>query len=454
MNLKKPQFDIPLFSLISVSIVYILIYNYYHYDPILGYDAEAHFAYVDYLSRYLPREIQLPTDVETREFFNPPMGYIFPAVVQVICRNTISSVNFLEDCRPIYGKSTQIFQSFLYIFTIYINLQTLKIFTKSKSILIPSYLLLISLFAVNYRTISMIRGEPYILFFMSIFILLILKNEERNFSINIFQIFLMGLVIGAIALSRQWGFFLFLPIIVLSYFRKKDRLQHFKFWFYSASIGFLFSGWFYINLYINYGTFTAFNIDRPKFSIFNQPLNFYFPNFDQIQYLFEKPIRPYLDNQFISILYSDLWGDYWGYFSFTSRFLDIGRDQLYIGDYFARINALSLITTSIILVFCILTYKKYRDNYLVQYLALAILFSFLGYLIFGISFPNSSGDTIKATYIIQLFHLIAFFASVYFHDLLKVKRKMYNLFFLTMLIIYFHNFQSFLSHFPIGFYSR
>jgi len=262
------------------------------------------------------------------------------------------------------------------------------------------------------------------------------------------------LVIGAIALSRQWGFFLFLPIIVLSYFRKKDRLQHFKFWFYSASIGFLFSGWFYINLYINYGTFTAFNIDRPKFSIFNQPLNFYFPNFDQIQYLFEKPIRPYLDNQFISILYSDLWGDYWGYFSFTSRFLDVGRDQLYIGDYFARINALSLITTSIILVFCILTYKKYRDNYLVQYLTLAILFSFLGYLIFGISFPNSSGDTIKATYIIQLFHLIAFFASVYFHDLLKVKRKMYNLFFLTMLIIYFHNFQSFLSHFPIGFYSR
>ena len=49
--------------------------------------------------------------------------------------------------------------------------------------------------------------------------------------------------------------------------------------------------------------------------------------------LFTKPIRPFLDNQFLTILYSDLWGDYWGYFSFTSRYLDIGRDQLMIGDF-------------------------------------------------------------------------------------------------------------------------
>ena len=52
-----------------------------------------------------------------------------------------------------------------------------------------------------------------------------------------------------------------------------------------------------------------------------------FSNLSQPQYLFSKPIRPNLDNQFFSIIYSDLWGDYWGYFIFTSRFLDIGRNQ-------------------------------------------------------------------------------------------------------------------------------
>ena len=47
------------FLLISISTLYILIYNTLHYNPILGYDAEAHFGYVDYFSRYLPNEFDL-----------------------------------------------------------------------------------------------------------------------------------------------------------------------------------------------------------------------------------------------------------------------------------------------------------------------------------------------------------------------------------------------------------
>ena len=43
--------------------------------------------------------------------------------------------------------------------------------------------------------------------------------------------------------------------------------------------------------------------------------------------MFYKPIRPYFSNQFFPILYSDLWGDYWGHFVFTSRDLLAGRNQ-------------------------------------------------------------------------------------------------------------------------------
>ena len=144
--------------------MYILIYNFFHYSPILGYDAEAHYSYVDYFSRYLPRSINLPTRADTREFFSPPIAYIFPSISQIFCRNFLESNNLLQDCRPIYGNATHVFQSFLYLVTIYINLLTLKLFNKSKTIINTSYLLLISLLAVNYRTISMIRGEIYILF--------------------------------------------------------------------------------------------------------------------------------------------------------------------------------------------------------------------------------------------------------------------------------------------------
>ena len=185
----------------------MLIYNIFYYNPILGYDAEAHFSYVDYFSRYLPNEFKLPSENDTREFFNPPLGYLVPSIAQVLCRNVIESTNYLADCQPIYGKTTQIFQSIMYIATIVVNLYTLKLINKSDSFFNTGYLLLISLFAVNYRTISMIRGEPYILFFLSLLLLIIYKAQITNFDLSFKLIFSGGIVIACIALSRQWVFY-------------------------------------------------------------------------------------------------------------------------------------------------------------------------------------------------------------------------------------------------------
>jgi len=438
------------FVLISLSSIYILIYNILHFNPILGYDAEAHYSYVDYLSRYLPNDIKLPSKNDTREFFNPPLGYVVPAIAQVLCRNIIESNNFLIECQPIYGKVTQIFQSLLYVATIMINLYTLKLFNKSNTLLNTGYLMLISLFAVNYRTLSMIRGEPYILFFLSLFLLVIFKAEKNHFHFNFKFIFSAGVIIACIALSRQWGFFLFIPLIYLL-FLQKPKKQYFLFWLYSSFLGALFSSWFYIGLYQKYGSFTAFNMESENFSFANQARQFYIPSFNNFQYLFTKPIRPNLDNQFFSILYSDVWGDYWGYFVFTSRFIDIGRNQELIGDYLARVNLVSFFTSTLIISFCIIVFQKYKSNFLIKYLNYAIIFSLLGYLLFTINYPTTSGDTIKSTYIIQVFHLMAFMASIYFYNLKKTNQRIYNLLLSFLVIIYFHNFQSYLSHYPFNF---
>ena len=447
----KLDFSVLIFIAISFSTFFILIYNILHFNPILGYDAEAHFRYVDYIARYLPREIKLPSQSETREFFNPPLGYFFPSIAQVFCRNLINSNNLLNDCRPIYGKATQIFQSIMYLITILINLYTLKLFNKSKSFFNVSYLILVSLLAVNYRTISMVRGEPYILLFLSLFLLIIYKAENNDYFLRFKFVFLSGMIIGCIALSRQWGFLLFIPLIILLFFKKSKR-QYLIFWSLSSIIGFLLSGWFYAGLYRKYGSFTAFNMESKVFSFTNQELSFYFPSLDQLIYLFSKPIRPYLDNQFLSILYSDLWGDYWGYFTFTSRFLDIGRGQLSIGDYLARVNLISIITSIIIIIFCYFSYKKYKSIFLVKYINLALITSFVGYLLFTIAYPNSTGDTIKSTYIIQAFHLMVFLASIYFNDLKKTNKKVFNLTLIIFVVIYFHNFQTYLSHFPFNYF--
>ena len=453
--MHKVKFDFQnIFVFIFItSIIFILIYNIFHYAPILGYDGEAHFSYVNYVARYLPDEFRLPSSEESREFFSPPLGYIVPAISQVACRNLIDSPNFLLDCQPIFGMTAQIFQSFIYVATIFINLITLKGITNSNRIINLPYIILVSLLAVNYRTISMIRGEPYILFFMSLFLFGISKAEKENFSIDTKKIVLLGLCVACLALSRQWAFFLFMPILFIAFFEKLDnKFQHFKFWALSSSIGALLSSWFYIGLYLNYGSFTTFNLSKPKFSFSNQSFEFYIPNFDHIKYLFTKPIRPYLENQFITTLYADTWGDYWGYFTFTSRFLQIGRNQLEIGDYFARVNILSLITTSIICFFCYKTYTNFKNIYLIKYSFLAMLCTIIGFKLWVISFPVTNGGTIKSTYIIQFFNLAIFCASVSFYKLQFNNKRLYIFLLSALTVIFIHNFQTYLSHFPINYY--
>ena len=119
-----------------ISFLFILVFNIFSFDPIYGYDAEAHFNYIDHFSRYLPREISFPNQYESREFFNPPLPYIIPSIAQVICRNVISSSNLLEDCQPIYSKSSQVFQTIIYLVTLFINMSICNKLSKNNKFLV------------------------------------------------------------------------------------------------------------------------------------------------------------------------------------------------------------------------------------------------------------------------------------------------------------------------------
>jgi len=438
-----------IFTSISFLTIFILTYNFFHYSPILGYDAEAHYDYVNYFSMYLPDSLNLPSNKDSREFFSPPLAYLFPSLIQVICRNMIKSSDFLSECQSVYGKFTMLFQYLLYLLTLFINMKSIQKILNIQSFKITTYLLLISMLGVNYRTISMIRGEPYILFFLSLFIYLLVLVSKKDFDVNYKYVLFTGLVIGLIALSRQWGFLLF-PALGLLIFDKsiKNRKKYFIFISYSFFIGFIVSGWFYINLYLKYGSFTKFNKDSLGFKLANKPAEFYLPSMEHLTILFTNPIRPYLNNQFLTTLYADLWGDYWGYFSFTSQYLNIGRSQLSIGTYLGNVNKLAVFSTIIILLFYILSNRLNKKEFIIKYVSFSVLFSLFGYLWFVITYPESTGDTIKASYIIQIFHLIVFSATLYFESIKSKNIKLYNFFLTILFIVYLYNFQTYLSHFP------
>tara|TARA_B100000073_G_C23702431_1_gene560919 strand:- start:76 stop:1425 length:1350 start_codon:yes stop_codon:yes gene_type:complete len=436
-----------------IGIIFICLFNIFFYDPIQGYDAEAHYDYVDYFSRYLPQDIRLPSDLNSREFFNPPIPYIIPSFAQVICRNVIDSNNFLQDCKQYYGIAIQVSQFILYLLTIFFNLKTLQVYFQSKDIINLNYLALVSLLAVNYRTISMLRGEPYILFFLSLLLYKFINLYRKNFKATKYDILITGILIGLLALSRQWAFLLFPAFFLLIiYIKKENRIEYVKFTLGTFAVGFITSSWFYFNLFINYGSFTAFNKPSMGFKFSNQPLNFYIPNLNDLMLVFSKPIRPNFSNQFITTLYSDFWGDYWGYFVFTSRNLEAGRNQLIIGDYLARVNIVSLPITLFLIYSIYWVVKNVKNNIFLDYIKYSLFFTLIGYLWFLISYPElPSGDTNKATYVVQFFNLVIINCSIYLDYLSKNRKKTYNIVMIYLLFAFIHNFSSYLSHFPYRF---
>ena len=164
----------------------------------------------------------------------------------------------------------------LYLLTINFYLLSFKLLKNNKKIFNLNLVLIISLFAVNYRTVSMIRGEVYILFFNSILMYQLLKIANNKFNYKSKDILISSTLIGCLALSRQWSFLLFLAYIFVIFFLNKNyKIKYFKFLTYSFMFGFMISSWFYFNLFFDYGSFTSFNKEPIPLNLKNQNINFY-----------------------------------------------------------------------------------------------------------------------------------------------------------------------------------
>tara|TARA_X000000368_G_scaffold185308_1_gene146344 strand:+ start:5493 stop:6866 length:1374 start_codon:yes stop_codon:yes gene_type:complete len=445
------------FYTIFSLIIFVLTYNLFHYDPIQGYDGMAHHAYVqNFLNIFVPGKTDQPSVNFTYEFFSPPLPYVLPAFINELCKLSISSANKLEICQDLYGFINILFLSVLFILCLVIYMKIIKILFNKDKTLNLTILLTIGIFSTNYKAISMIRGEVYILFLNACLIYKFLLLAKNSFDYKKQDIFIFGIIIGLLSLSRQWAFLLFPSFFLIYFFIEKIyREKYIKFMLFSFFLGFLISGWFYIGLFLEYGSFTTFNQSPTKFKLSNQPMEFYLPFANDAHMVFTKPIRPYFRNQFLPILYSDLWGDYWGYFSFTSKSLLTGRNQANIGDYLARVNLVSLIPTFLLFFGFKESIKSFKNkhtdksNILNNYLVFAVLVSFFGYLWFLISFPNNSGDTNKATYIIHLFHLLGLCSAMYIEKFKNINVKVYFAILSVLFIVFIHNLSSMMSHFPI-----
>lgn len=329
----------------------------------------------------------------------------------------------------------------------------------------------------------MFRAETYVAFFSVLMLYLALKfSIKRDFSLK--NGLCLGLSMGLCALSRQWGillfpaFFLFLAI--QWFIRVEQRNELLKFCMVCLLVCVLVGGWFYATLAIRYGSITAFNREQRKsFSLKNQPMAFYTSL--KLDKLFTSPIRPNMRNRFFPMFYSEIWGDYWCYYlvwfkdTRSNKYISSihGKELIKKGNppdwlktnysemvsYLGRVNMAAIFPTAlsaVALCFGLVSIARSRVkasfshiNCMTYYLMLmALLSSFLGYMWFLIMHSGQSkGDTIKATYMIQMAPLISMAVGLFLMKLRTTRPKIMMALVGLLILVFAHNIEAVFSHY-------
>jgi len=439
--------------LIALIINLLVLTNAMLQHPKIGYDTTAHITYMQVLP------YRLPTPADTTEYFSAPLGYFLPSLYDKVC----VAVGW-SNCRGHDGRAAQIINVFLSIGITILFWKISDLLKPGNEVFRISLLAMLGILTVYYKTFSQARSEPYVAFFTCLIIwmiLKILKNLEKiTWKIGVE----LGVVLGLLILSRQWGIFLLPALVVITgLVLIKDhsigwRLT--KIFALSGLVAFLVGGWFYLHLYFDYGSFGEFNMESKGFSFANEPASFYtglgwWPK----HAIIHAPIRPNFDNQFFPIFYSDTWGDYWGFFSFVNPNevnLQVNRDIM--GPYLGRVNIVSIFPTIFLMgglalgavsLVKVLRKKNLEPEHLFRaFLFCGILFSMLGYFWFLISYPNlETGVTNKPTYMIQAFMLLLVLAADLLERLNAYKPLLFRISMLILAFIFVHNLPALISHF-------
>ena len=439
-------------KLVIFVILLIMVFNVFSYYHEFGYDGQDHKWYIEVLP------LDLPTQNDTKEFFSPPLPYLFPSIIDSICDKLVEANLTSVNCSIFYGNISQLFQLFMFLIILFCYIKILNLLSENKNYKNLTLILLL-LIPVNYKTFVMIRGEPYVSFFFFVILYLLFSIISKEKDIKRADYIFLTLLMGGLGLSRQWGLLLlpgiFLTIFLVKKYKDKEFSKKYTRLVFSSSVfSFPLYFWFYLHLFINYGSITAFNREPLPFNFSNQSTSFYFDL--ALADIFTRPIRGFsLENKLFPILYTETWGDYFGYFLITHA--KGGLEANYeLVPYLGRVNLLAIIPTLLFIFgifYFFIKFKNLNGNQKIMYstFLLCVSFMWIGYLWFVIKYPNySKGDTIKATFILQLIQLLPFFGSIFVIHNLK-NRWVFNLIYSVIFFIFLYNIPAMISRYSGGY---
>lgn len=453
-------------KLILIVILVLCFVNALLHNPYVGYDAGDVVAYIESLA-----QARLPEVEDSDEFFAPPLPFVIPALFNGVFNLSL----FLT------LKLAQVINVFLALgsalVVVRISDRTLRANHPYQNLTLITLLTL----PVWYKSHAHIRAEPYVVFFILLYIEQLIDLWKNRVSPHRFSLFSGGLF-GAALLSRQWAILILPAVFLFAAFLLKTqnerRIQLLKAFTLSGIIAFLVSGWFYISLLVRFGSLTAFNREpTDHFSLKSKAQSFYIGLGNGL--LFSDPVRDSFDNQLIPIFYSETWGDYWQYYLVNGRDMrtedPIQGDRLYkalqedplptwintnrdeIAPYLGRVNLISLLPTTFALICfgwgllisikCISNPTHYPDLLHIPLFTTIILSTLIGYLWFLIQYPSPDGDTIKASYVLQIFPFMALLIGSVGARLSESKSRIYPFIISLFVFTFIHNLGSLFSRY-------
>lgn len=448
----------------------IVLYNAWFHNPRTGYDADAHIMYMGILS-----EGQLPTRAQTYEYFSPPLPYVIPA----------AAFHYLSRTQPFGAelavKVGQLSQWLLSVGTILLLLRFCeRLHPKDLNFKLAA-LAFLGVLPVYYKTFAFMRGEPFVVFLglLSAYEFLAFMQEYPQRPRLYWRALRIGLWLGLAVMSRQWAIFIMTAVALFilreiwryattnelapgsprSAWRRRVHLPFLGAGLVMTILIMVVGGWFFVHLYITTGHFTAFNeTPQAQFSLSNQPSSFYKDL--ALDKLFTDPVRPMFQNKFWPQFYAEIWGDYFAYFLvygwhvgdgryvFDGRVLEealaqhggapegLETNRYTISRYLGWVNLAALPVSLFMLVAFV-----WNGRYVYQWLTtprpsfashayaffwLVILITWIGYGIFLIMFPYVQGATVKATYVLHIFPLLALLCAEFLEQIRARSPRSYS----------------------------
>jgi hypothetical protein len=327
-----------------------------------------------------------------------------------------------------------------------------------------SVLLVLANLTVYYKTFAQVRGEPYVVFFtiLSIFLIYRLLRSSR-FSWKF--VLSTGVSLGCLILSRQWGFFIYPAIgllcaIIFARDHQRGRLMATQF-IVSGVLSLLIGGLFYFHLYRDYGSFSAFNIEKPIYPSLQQAYGLLRKTHLSKFELFRQPIRPAFSGAILPILYSETWGDYWGYFTYIKPNSSYGVNGYSNSDsfvsYLGRVNLASVPMTLLLfgaLIVGLLDILRFsrsaglEKEYLV-FICLVMVTMLLGFSWFIYSYVMASTKVLKATYMLQALVVLLFPAAELLEGIRTRHRIAYFVIISILAAVLIHNIPAMITRYNV-----